>query len=412
MSDPKNPIHPRAAFFYRDFRFFVSARFLALCAHQMLAVAVGQYVYEITKNPLYLGYIGLALFLPKITFTLFAGHTADRFDRRLIILFCRITQFLVVAGLILFYHFGFHSLWPLYGLLFLMGTANAYDGPASQSIVPQLVSIDHFGNAVAWSSSIMQIAFIAGPAIGGALYAIFGKAVWVFYVVALIRLVSAFLIYGMRTRVEKLEQAEISWKSLLAGIHYVFKTRIILGAISLDLFAVLLGGAVALMPMFANDILKVGPMGLGILRAAPSVGAAMMAIALTHLPPLKKSGASMLLCVAIFGVATIFFGFSRNFIFSLLCLFILGSADMVSVVIRGILVQVQTPPEMRGRVSAVNLVFIGASNELGEFESGLAASWFGVIPSVILGGIGTLLVVLVWRWKFPELWYFKGYEKI
>ncbi len=404
MSDLKNPIHPRAAFFYRDFRFFVSARFLALCAYQMLAVAVGQYVYEITKSPLYLGYIGLSLFLPKITFALFAGHTADRFDRRRIIFFCRMTQFLVVVGIIFFYHFNLHSLWPLYGLLFLMGTANVYDGSASQAIVPQLVSTDHFGNAVAWSSSIMQIAFIVGPAIGGALYAVFGKAIWVFYVVALIRLASAFLIYLMHTRVEKLEKAEISWVSLLAGIRYVFKTRVILGAISLDLFAVLLGGAVALMPVFANDILKVGPMGLGILRAAPSVGAVMTAIVLAHLPPLKKSGTTMLFCVAIFGVATIFFGLSRSFIFSLFCLFILGSADMVSVVIRGILVQVRTPPAMRGRVSAVNLVFIGASNELGEFESGLTASWFGVIPSVILGGVGTLLVVLIWRWRFPELW--------
>lgn len=401
-------VHPRSAFQHRDFRFYVSARFLALCAHQMLAVALGQHVYELTHNPLHLGYIGLALFFPKFGLTLIAGHTADRFDRRLVILVCRIVQWFCIMGIILFSLAGFQPFWILYALLLLMGTANAFDGPASQAIVPDLVPPEHFNNAVTWSSSIMQAAFIAGPALGGWLYSLFGKAIFVFVVVAFIRFGSILLISKIKTRSNHIENSEISLTSLFAGIHYVWKTKIILGTISLDLFAVLLGGAVALMPIFANDILHVGPAGLGVLRAAPSLGAAVMAISLAYLPPMKRSGLVLLWCVGIFGVMTIIFGLSENIIISLGALILMGGADMVSVVIRGILVQTQTPPAMRGRVSAVNLVFIGASNELGEFESGLTAAWFGVVPSVILGGLGTLAVVGLWTWKFPEIRAYKG----
>ncbi len=404
-------VHPRSAFQHRDFRFYVSARFLALCAHQMLAVALGQYVYKLTHNPLHLGYIGLALFFPKFGFTLIAGHTADHFDRRLIILICRIVQWMCMMGLIVFSLTGFQPFWILYALLLLMGTANAFDGPASQSIVPDLVPPEHFHNAVTWGSSIMQAAFIAGPALGGWLYALFGKAIFVFVAVAFIRFASIVLIAKIKTR-SLSSQGEITAhllsKSLFAGLHYVWKTKIILGTISLDLFAVLLGGAVALMPIFANDILHVGPAGLGMLRAAPSVGAAVMAISIAYLPPMKRSGLVLLWCVGIFGVMTIIFGLSKNIMISLVALILMGGVDMVSVVIRGVLVQTQTPPAMRGRVSAVNLVFIGASNELGEFESGLTAAWFGVIPSVILGGLGTLAVVGLWAWKFPEIRTYKG----
>ncbi len=396
-----------AAFHHRDFRFFLSSRFLVLVAHQMLLVAVSQSVYERTGDPLALGYIGLALFLPKIAFTLHAGHAADRFDRRSVILTTRVVQILIIGALIGFFLLPSRGLLVLYGLLLLVGTANAYGAPASQAYVTQLVPETDFGNAVAWNSSSMQIAFVAGPALGGWLYAVAGGAESVLFLVGLVWIASTLLLLPITPRRDHIEQTELSWKNLVAGVRYVFDKRIILGAISLDLFAVLLGGAVALMPIYANDILLVGPKGLGFLRAAPAVGAAIMAIVLAYAAPMKKAGRTMLGCVAIFGVATILFGISTNFIFSIACLVILGAADMISVVIRGILVQVETPPAMRGRVSAVNIVFIGASNELGEFESGLTARWFGTIPAVVLGGLGTLAVVAIWSWRFPEIRNYK-----
>ena len=412
MSHSAQPVHPRAALLYPDFRFFASARFLALLSHQMLNVAAGQYVYELTRNPLHLGYIGLFLFLPKLIFTILGGQVADRYDRRRIILTCRVLQFFAILGLIMVVHRADSPLSLLYALLFLMGMANAFDGPASQSIVPQLVTTEHFSNAVTWNASTMQTALIAGPAVGGWIYGVSGKALTVFYVVALLRLISAFLVAMIKSRTAKLDRSVVSLETLLAGIRYVYQKKIILGAISLDLFAVLLGGAVALLPIYANEILKVGPSGLGMLRAAPALGAALMAMSLTYLPPFKKAGKAMFICVAIFGLATICFGISKNFHLSLLFLFILGASDMISVVIRGVLVQIKTPDAMRGRVSAVNLVFIGASNELGEFESGLTASWFGVIPAVILGGVGTLAVVALWAWKFPDLRKFKRIDEL
>ncbi len=391
-----NPLH------HRDFRYYLTGRFLALCASQMLGVGVGQYIYELTHSALHLGLIGLVLFLPKISFVLLAGHTADRFDRRAVILVCRLTQCVATLGLILFARSGSHELGWLYALLLLVGTANSFEGPATQAIVPALVPAPIFSRAVAWNASVMQAAFIAGPALGGCLYA-FGNVLGVFYAIATMRLLSAVLIALVRTRTGRMESAELSWQTLLAGLNYVFRTKVVLGTISLDLFAVLFGGAVALMPIYANDILRVGPSGLGILRAAPAAGAALMALFFAHRPPIQRAGSAMLGCVAMFGLATILFGISHNFYFSLACLVILGASDMVSVVIRGVLVQMQTPPEMRGRVSAVNLVFIGASNELGEFESGLTAAWFGTIPAVVLGGLGTLAVVALWAWRFPEV---------
>lgn len=393
----------RAAFWYRDFRYYAAARFLSLCAYQMLVVAIAQYVYELTGNPLHLGYIGLSFFFPKIIFTLPAGHVADRFDRRTVILLCRMVQFggtIILIGLLSSQR---PSLAPLYLLLFAIGSANAFEGPSSQSIVPQLVPTEHFGNAVAWNSSLMQIAFIAGPALGGALYAASETALLVLGGVAIIRFVAIGFTVRIRRYPPEPSHGDASWQTVMAGIRYVGNKRLLLGTLSLDLFAVLFGGAVALMPIYANDILRVGPSGLGILRAAPSLGAALMAITLAHLPPLKKAGSTMLSCVAIFGGATIVFGISGNFILSVASLVVLGAADMVSVVIRGVLVQMKTPPAMRGRVSAVNMIFIGASNELGEFESGLTARWFGVVPAVVIGGIGTLLVVAIWAWRFPEI---------
>ncbi len=390
-------------FSHRDFRLYIASRFLVLVSFQMLNVAMGQYIYELTHNPLYLGYIGLALFLPRFTFNILAGHIADRFDRRLVILIARALQFLTILVLIFILYLKVSSLGLIYLLLFLMGTGNAFEGPASHALVPHLVPVEHFKNAVTWNSSVVQLSFIAGPLLAGWIYAFAGQAMLVFVVVAFLRFLSIILIYRVRHRTGRLEKSELSLQTLLAGIRYVFHKKLILGVISLDLFAVLFGGAVALMPVYANDILKVGPSGLGILRAAPALGGALMALALSRLPPFKNVGTTLLSCIALFGAATIAFGISESFIFSLICLFVLGAADMVSVVIRGVLVQLKTPPEMRGRVSAVNLVFIGASNELGEFESGVTARWFGTIPAVILGGLGTLAVVALWSWKFPEI---------
>ncbi|MBI3540808.1 MAG: MFS transporter [Deltaproteobacteria bacterium] len=393
---------PRAAFRHRSFRLYIVSRFIAFIGQQMLLIAIAQSVYEMTHNPMYLGYIGLSLFIPKFAFILFAGHMADQFDRRSILLASRFIQLLMMFGLILYTWSPLHPLWILYGLLFILGFGSAVGAPASQAMVTQLVPTEQFSNAVIWNSSSFQLAFILGPVLGGWLYTAFGRALPVYWIAAALHLVSTLLIFCLPPLVDHIQKTEIS-KSFMAGIHYVLHRKIILGVISMDLFAVLLGGAVALLPIYANDILKVGASGLGLLRAAPSLGAGIVAVSLAYLPPFKRAGSTMLWCVALFGLATIGFGLSKNFIFSILCLVTLGAADMVSVMIRGVLVQVQTPPAMRGRVSAVNMIFIGASNELGEFESGLTASWFGVIPSVVVGGLGTLTVVALWSWLFPEI---------
>lgn len=398
-----------AALKFPDFRLYLLQRFLAILSHLMLTVALGQYVYEVTHSPFHLGYIGLSLFLPKIGFALLAGHTADRFDRRHVILVCRVIQFLVVIGMISVSLRPSSPISLLYLLLFLLGTANAFDGPASQSIVPQLVPQEQFSRAVTWNTSVFQVGLILGPALGGWLYSLSGRVSIVLIIIALFRFVATLLVQRLKTRTGRMETSDLSWGLLLGGLRYIFKKRIILGAISLDLFAVLLGGAVALMPIYANDILKVGPSGLGILRAAPALGATLTGLALVYLPPMKKAGRILLSAVALFGTGTILFGISHNFLFSILCLVFLGAADMISVVIRAVLVQMQTPPTMRGRVSAVNIVFIGASNELGEFESGVTAGWFGVVPAVVIGGIGTLLVVALWTRLFPEI---RHYNKL
>lgn len=388
---------------YLDFRYYLSARFLALASHQVLMIALGQKVYEMTQSPLHLGYIGLALFFPKFVFALLAGHAADRFDRRQLILVCRVIQILAIIGILFFCYLGFQPLWVLYALLFLLGTANAFDGPASQAIVTNIVPEDHLTHGVTWHSSVVQGSFIIGPALGGWLYAVLGNAELVLVAVVLMRTASAFFLALVKVKTQRSSTSSLSWENLFAGIRYVFEKKIILAAISLDLFAVLFGGAVALMPIFANEILKVGPKGLGLLRAAPSVGAMGVAFYLAHRPSIKKSGPVLIATVAVFGLTTILFGISKNFYLSLLILMVMGASDMVSVVIRSVLVQMETPAEMRGRVSAVNFVFIGASNELGEFESGVTAQWFGVIPAVVLGGLGTLGVVALWSKKFPEL---------
>jgi MFS family permease len=393
----------RAAFQYPDFTFFQTARFLTVAAAEMQAVAVAWQVYEITRRPLDLGLIGLAQFLPGLLLFLVSGHTADRIDRRKILIFCYSGYALCSALLLIISLHANRSVYGIYAVSLLLGVVRAFNGPAAQSFLPQLVPLEHFPNAVAWSSSFFQTATILGPAAGGLVYGFSGGPVAV-YVAALFAFVCSVVVLVMvKARQKPRPPRNVDVRTLLAGLGYIWREKLILGTISLDLFAVLLGGAVALLPVYAKEILHTGALGLGILRSAPGVGAAITAIAVAHWPLRRRAGATMLWCVAGFGIFTIMFGFSRNIVLSLIALLLVGATDMVSVIVRGTLVQIATPDEMRGRVSSVNMIFIGASNELGQFESGITAQWFGAVPAVILGGIGTLVVVAVWAAKFPEL---------
>jgi MFS family permease len=341
--------------------------------------------------------------LPNVFLFLVAGHAADRFSRKNVLLACNLGFALCSALLIEITRAGAQSVRPIYGVLILLGIVRAFNSPAGRALLPALVPIEVFPSAVAWNSTIFQAAGILGPAIGGLLYALLrGPAgVYATCVGACIFATVALLRINIR-RVDK-KKEEFTRRTVLAGLHYIWTHKIILGSISLDLFAVLLGGSIALLPVYAREILHTGPWGLGLLRAAPSVGASLMAVLLAFQPLRRRVGKLMLFCVAGFGVFTIAFGLSRSLTLSLISLVIVGATDMVSVVIRGILVQIATPDSVRGRVNAVDMIFIGASNELGEFESGLTAHWFGTVPAVILGGIGTIVVVTLWAWMFPEL---------
>ena len=393
----------RVAFQYPNFRLYQAARFLAIAASEMQSVAVGWQVYEITKRPLDLGLVGLAQFLPGILLFLVAGHTADRVARKRIIFVCY-AGFAACSALLLFFTVrGLTSVHPIYVVLVLIGIVRAFNGPAGQAFVPMLVPEEHFPNAVAWGSSFFQAATIFGPTIGGILYGLSGGPEIVYGVAVTCFVAGLVLIAFIRIAAVQRPRGSASMESVLAGFHYVYQNKLVLGAISLDLFAVLLGGAVALLPVYAREILRVGPWGLGILRSAPGVGAVVMAVVFAHHPLRRSAGAIMLWCVAGFGVFTIVFGLSRNVVLSLVALLLVGACDMVSVIVRSTMVQLATPDEMRGRVSAVNMIFIGASNEFGQFESGITAQWFGTVPAVVLGGVGTLAVVAGWAWLFPQL---------
>jgi MFS family permease len=388
---------------HRDFRRYLSAAFLAILAMQIQSVAVGWQVYSIARTPLALGYVGLFQFLPMMACTIPAGHMADRFDRRIILVISNLCSAISAGGFLMLALTRTTVIWPFYAVLVIFGASRAFAGPASQSLVPLLVPQDQFPQAVAWASSTSQVAVIAGPAIGGAIY-ILGPAVD--YGVCLILFVTiAIVMVGIRSRGMRYEaEADTTvFERITAGIAYVWRKPLILGAFSLDLFAVLLGGATALLPVYARDILHVGPLGLGVLRSAPALGAAMLGLALGQRALQRRAGLAMFACVAIFGVATIVFGLSENFALSMAALFVLGASDMVSVYVRTTLTQLATPDAMRGRVSAVNRLFVGASNELGEFESGVTATWFGTVPAVVIGGVGTLVIVAVWYRLFPSL---------
>jgi MFS family permease len=393
----------RIAFTYPAFVFYEFARFFVVASLEMQSVAVGWQVYEITHCAFDLGLVGLCQFLPGILLFLVSGHVADRFNRRNLLVLCYV-GFATCSGLLLFAsHRGAPAVGPIYAVLVLLGVVRSFNGPVSRALLPQLVPEEHFPSAVAWNATAFQAATILGPSIDGLVYAAFRgpSAVYALAVASAgIAVVCTILIrLNSKARVRE----PINLTTVLAGLRYIWHQKIVLGSISLDLFAVLLGGAVALLPVYAREILHTGPWGLGLLRTAPGVGAAGMAILLAHRPLRGRVGATMLWCVSGFGVFTIVFGISRSLVVSLLALTLVGATDMVSIVIRAVFVQLMTPDQMRGRVNAVDMIFIGASNQLGEFESGLTASWFGTVPAVVLGGIGTLVVTAIWAWRFPDL---------
>jgi MFS family permease len=404
MSDPDS--HGRAglaAFQHPGFALYASGRFFVVAALEMQSVAVGWQVYEITRRPLDLGYVGLVQFLPVVALFLVAGHVVDRFNRKTVLLLCTLGMAICSGLLIEIARSGAHNVHPIYGVLLLLGVVRVFNGPAGRSLLPQLVPIEVFPNAVAWNATVFQAATILGPALGGLLYAAFHGPAGVYATTLAACLLATIALTRISLRPATRAREEVSAQSILAGLHYIWTNKLILGSISLDLFAVLLGGSVALLPVYAREILHTGPWGLGILRSAPGVGALVMAIALAYRPLRRRVGKVMLACVAGFGMFTIVFGISRSMIVSLVALLLVGATDMVSVVVRGTLVQVATPDAVRGRVNAVDMIFIGASNEFGEFESGLTAHWFGTVTAVIIGGAGTLLVVALWSWLFPDL---------
>jgi MFS family permease len=397
-----------AAFQFSGFRLYQIARFCIVFCTEMQSVAVGWQVYDITKRQLDLGLTGLVQFLPGIVLFLLAGHAVDRFDRRKMLTVCYagygFSSALLLAVTLIF------QLWhhaetttPIFAILFLVGVVRSFSMPASRALLPQLVPEDQFQSAVAWNSGIFQCATILGPALGGLLYA-FSRGPALVYAVALLAAIVSVLT-TLKIRIERRPRPRepFALKTVLVGFRYIWTHKLVLGSISLDLFAVLLGGAVALLPVYAKEILHTGPWGLGLLRSAPGIGAGVMALLIAFKPIRRRAGATMLWCVGGFGVFTMVFGFSKSLPLSLISLFFVGAADMVSVVVRGVLIQLDTPDEMRGRVNAVDMIFIGASNELGEFESGLAAQWMGAVPAVVLGGVGTILVTVLWALMFPEL---------
>jgi MFS family permease len=397
-----------AAFQFSGFRFYQIARFCIVFCTEMQSVAVGWQVYEITRRPIDLGYTGLVQFVPGMLLFLVAGHVTDRMDRRKLLTLCYV-GFAFCSALLLaitlseriLHHSP--SVHAIFAVLFLVGAVRSFSMPSSRALLPQLVPEEHFQGAVAWNSSIFQFATILGPAMGGILYALFRGPTSVYVTAVLVAIIATIITLRIETRWKPRPREPFTLKTVFAGFDYIWTHKLILGSISLDLFAVLLGGAVALLPVYAKEILRTGPWGLGLLRAAPGVGAALMALVIAYRPIRKRAGWTMLWCVAAFGVFTIVFGISRSLPLSMLSLFFVGAADMVSVVVRGVLIQIQTPDQMRGRVNAVDMIFIGASNELGEFESGLAAQWLGAVPAVVLGGAGAILVTVLWACFFPEL---------
>lgn len=385
----------------RNFSFYLSARILGTLAVQMQSVAIGWQVYQMTGSLFDLGLIGLAQFAPFLALILVAGHVADRFNRRAIIILCLATQLLCCLLLLAFTWSGATVVWPVFATLVLFGSARAFMMPATQAVLRNMVPLESFGQAVAMSSSAFHVAVIVGPILGGLLYLAGPQTVYLS--AASLLVASVLLMTRTRAAPQAISQQAATWHTLLEGVRFVWSRPIMLGAISLDLFAVLFGGATALLPAYAHDVLQAGPTELGVLRTAPGIGAAACSIALAFYPIRRRVGAWMFGGVALFGAATLVLGSTSSFPVAMLALLVLGAGDMVSVYVRHLLVQYETPDDIRGRVSAVNAVFIGASNELGEFESGITAGWFGLTRAILFGGAATLAVTVIWMFRFPVL---------
>ncbi len=390
-----------AAFSSKAFVYYWWARFFATFSVQIVAVAVAWQVYDLTRDPKDLGILGIVQFLPMLLLVLVTGTVADRFGRRLVMSVALVLEIVCAATILYFSWRGLITPMPIFIALAILAIGRAFFGPASQALLGGLVPVQDFANAVSWNSSAWQVASLVGPVAGGFLY---GASANVAYGVAVILLVFALLLL---LRVPEppppKEIRRITFNSVFEGLHFIRKEKVVLGAISLDLFAVLLGGAVALMPVYARDILQLGPLGLGFLRAAPGIGAVLTAAFLATSPIRDHAGRILLMFVALFGVFTIMFGVSTWAWLSIIALALIGAADMVSVVIRETLLQLWTPDPVRGRVNAVNMVFLGASNELGEFRAGFMAAWIGVVPAVVFGGVGAVVVAAAWIVIFPQL---------
>lgn len=393
--------HRFAAFRHVGYRRYFFSRFLAYFAIQIISVAVGWQIYDLTRDPFDLGLIGLFQFLPSLVLILVTGSVADRYNRRMIMGICMVISTLCAVALLMLTVTGRFSPWPVYAILIVFGIERAFLAPASQSLAPNLVPPEDLPNAIAWNSTSWQTAMIVGPVAGGLIYG-FGSvapyAVGVCFFAA-----AALMVFAIPKPAARSKAPVQSWETITAGFRYIKAEKVVLGAISLDLFAVLLGGAVALMPVFARDILDLGPWGLGLLRAAPGVGAVGMAVWLAAHAIRHRAGFYMFTGVALFGLGTVVFGLSATPWVSIAALVVMGAADMISVYVREILITLWTPDELRGRVNAVNMVFVGASNELGEFRAGMMASGFGAVFAVAFGGAGTLLVSALWALGFPQL---------
>jgi MFS family permease len=402
MATTRSKLAGRVAFKYTDFNRFQMGRWLLVCALEMQTVAIGWQIFAITGRPMALGLVGLFQFTPGLLLFLPAGYAADHFPRKTIISLCY-TGLGTCSGLLLWIALRApQSVHAIYAVTAVIGTVRAFYGPPGRAILPQLVPEEHFPNAVAWAGMIFQSATILGPCVGGVIYAVSRGPAAVYATAVGSAAFATVMILQIRTNTKARPRGEAGIARVLAGLRYIFQEKLILGSISLDLFAVLLGGATALLPAYAV-LLRTGPWGLGLLRSAPGAGAVVMAILVAYRPIQRRAGVTMLWCVAGFGVCTILFGISHSMTLSLIALVLVGATDMVSVIVRGTLVQIATPDEMRGRVSAVDMIFIGASNDLGGFESGATAQLFGTVPAVVIGGVGTLIVTAIWACAFPAL---------
>ncbi len=388
---------------HRDFALACGARFAVTMALHIVNVAIGWYIYDVTSSPLALGYLGLAGLAPSLSLALFTGYAADHIDRRLIMFACDIVLTLTALALLWLIATGSGSVWPIYLIVVFAAASRAFHNPAAQAIIPALVPTDLLSRAVAFASGAFQTAQILGPAIGGLVYAIDPRAA--FMLAAALYASSAFAALAIKHRsVSGSGKAPLSLSSLLAGFDFTWRKPVVLGAVSLDAMVVLFGGVVLLLPIFAKDILQVGPLGLGLLRAGPAIGAVLMAAWLANNDYVKRNaGPKLFRTVAMFGAATVLFGFSQSFWLSLACLIVVGASDMVSVVIRHTMVQTETPDVLRGRVSAVNSLFITTSAELSQFRAGAIAGLLGAVPAVIIGGLAAVGLALVWPRLFPDL---------